>query len=118
MSWKVHCFENTLRLTKKCAKELFKAQEYSDEYGDSEGGDVWYSVGDVTCGEFAYFNPDHSEHIDWIQDSRLLEILLKHKVKGFVSFADFEGGGGNEIWRWEFDGQGNVKQLKGTINFE
>jgi len=114
--WSIALLENTIRITEECAKDLFKnAQEYEDE--------IWWSVEDVAyhavdedghAGQLC-FNPDHHEHMDYLWNEKVQEILKEHKVEGRVCFADVEGDSFGSFWGYQFDGQGNLENLKGKV---
>jgi len=108
MSWTIHLLKNTVRVTKKCSKELFKANlKNLCEY--------WYDADSVATDEgILNFDPDHAEHMDYLADSRITDILVKHKVEGDICFADLEGFETPAFWGYHFDEKG-MALLEGSI---
>lgn len=111
MSWSIGLTENTVKISSKCAKELFKAQD--------EDNKVWYSPEEVAYNGKVTFNSDHMEWMDWLANNNdLVEVLKKHKVKGDICFGSLEGDNDGEFWGYRFDGKGGVTKLKGKILYE
>jgi hypothetical protein len=81
--WSIACLENTLKISKKCAKDLCVAKketEYTyDEsvYRDESG--------------LIVFNSDDMEHQDYLCQEEILEVLKKHKVNGKVLWGSLDG---------------------------
>lgn len=112
MSWSIGIIENTVKVSQKCAKELFESQE--------EGTDIWYSQEEVTGtkGKLT-FNQDHMEWMDWLANNdTLVGVLKKHKVKGDICFGSVEGDNAGEFWGYRFDGNGGMIELKGTVVYQ
>lgn len=110
MSWSIALLENTVEVSAKIAEELVKAQSYKGEF--------WSNGFEVTYKGKLYFNPDHSEHMDFLTDEKLLEVLTKNKVEGRICFASLEGDNRGEFWGYEFDGKGAVHALVGSLVFQ
>lgn len=112
MSWSIGLVENTVEISSKCAKELFKAQEKS-------GAGIWHSLEEVTYKGKVTFNPDHMEWMDWLGNNEdLVEILKKNKVKGDICFGSLEGDNDGEFWGYRFDGKGGMIELKGQVVYK
>lgn len=111
MSWTVAVTQNTLIVTKKCAKELFKVQ--------GEDGDIWYHPDEVRDEDSCVtVNSDAQEHIDWLANNpKLVEVLKKHKVKGDICFGSVEGDNAGSFWGYRFDGLGGMKTLTGEVTY-
>lgn len=109
MGWQIGLTENTVKINKKIAKELFKAME-------DEG--IWYDEDEVMEDKKLYFNSDHMEHMDYMHNEAVQEILKKHKVEGKVCFLSSDGDNRGSFWGYEFDGQGNMFELKGKIQWD
>lgn len=106
--WHINLIENTVEVTKERAKDLFAAQKYAEE--------LWFEVDEVlTKNSKLRFNRDHMEHMDFVWYPHILAVLQKHKVKGRISFASYEGDNAGETWGYEFDGEGGVKKFRGRI---
>jgi hypothetical protein len=114
MSWTIHNIDNTVKIVKACAKDLFKV-------GNAEGAGpctIWYSLDEVSYKGKLSFDPDHREHMDYIWYFEILEVLKKHKVNGDITFADLEGGYGSQrFWGYRFL-NGEMTRLTGKVVFE
>lgn len=111
MSWSISELENTVKITPKVAKELFKLQE------DLAVDELWSDVDDVTYDGFLTFNGDHMEHMDFLWDENVQAVLRKNKVKGDICFGSLEGDNSGSFWGYRFDGKGGMKELEGTLNW-
>src|SRR5579872_1706754 len=113
MSWSIANIDNTVKITKKIASEVYKATEedgsYSEYFDDVDG---------VSYDGKLYFNPDHSEFMDFLGDERIQEVLKKAKVKGDVTFGSLDGDNFGLFWGYRFDGNGGMVKLKGKIQWE
>ncbi|MBI3632723.1 MAG: hypothetical protein HY226_00365 [Candidatus Vogelbacteria bacterium] len=106
--WSISETVNNVRITKKCARELFKAQDYEEE--------LWSSLEYVTSEGNLYFNPDHNEHMDYLgTHDNMTEILKRHKVKGDICFGSLEGDDEGSFWGYRFDGKGGMVKLSGEV---
>ena len=108
--WHIHNVVNAVEITKKCAKDLFNAQE------DASG--EWYDVDDVTHNGKLYFNEDRFEDMDYVWKEEYTKVLLKHKVKGDICFGSLEGDNAGQFWGYRFDGKGGIKELVGTLSYK
>lgn len=108
MGWTINEFENnTLKLTKKQAKELYAAQAYE--------GEVWdYPDSILDDGGYLFFNSDHMEHMDYLSNNDgIVAKLREFKIQGRVLFCSHEGDNAGEYWGHEFDGKGGYSPLVG-----
>lgn len=112
--WTIHLIKNEPIISDECAEELFEIQLYEGE----TYGELWDDLDDVVYDGILQFNPDHFEHMDFLQIDGMIKILCKHKVNGDICFADLEGSQTNSFWGYRFDGAGGVKKLKGKLIFE
>jgi len=113
MSWSIGEMVNTVRIPDACAKDLFAAQKYD--------GEKWDDPDYVTQDGLLYFNPDHSEWMDWLgsgDTDHLIAVLKKHKVRGDICFGSLEGDNAGSFWGYRFDGAGGMVPLKGIITWE
>jgi hypothetical protein len=111
MSWSISNIDNTVEISKKCAKDLFEAQRDDGE----DHGEFFWNPDDVTYEGKLRFNPDHDEHMDYVGDDRIQKVLKKHKVKGDITFGDLESSREGSFWGYRFDGKGGMKELKGKL---
>lgn len=109
MSWQIHCFENTVKISAKVAKAVYKA--------DEDEGEFFSDPSEVTYEDHLQFNPDHSEHQDYLSSCpKIVEVLKKAKVEGRIAFMDIEQAQHplGDYWAHEFDGKGGYRLLRGT----
>jgi hypothetical protein len=106
--WHIGLLENTVKIDKKIARELF---EKCKDIG-------WSRLEYVTNGEYLYFNEDHCEHMDYMQsDVNLITILKNHKVKGRIAFGSVEGDNSGCFWGYQFDGKGGCQSVNGSLQW-
>jgi hypothetical protein len=104
MSWAIHEITNeTTPVSAECETDL--NEFFSDE-------DMCL----VQSGKL-YFDPDHMEHMDWLADKEVQEILVKHNVTGFIGFGDLEGDNAGSFWGYRLE-QGQCREVSGTITWE
>ncbi len=113
--WSICVIENSLKLNEKTVDELFKINEKLADMAS----EIWYDKSDVTDSDGNIsFNLDHYEHMDFLSDNQeIVDVLKKNKVKGKVCFGCLDGDQFGQFWGYEFDGQGNMVTLTGTINW-
>lgn len=114
MSWRVSVLKNTLRVDVAALDELRSVDDvvidvYQDDYDFEER-----SVADKDGRTTLYFDEDHMEHIDWLWNDGVAEILTRHNAEGEVLFGQVEGDGGPRFWGYRFDRSG-MKKLHGEI---
>ena len=111
MSWTIHNIINTIKVTDKCSKELNKW------YCENVAYDTWDNDTPYLSAEgVIWFHEDDMEFMDSIEQySEIKEILCKHKARGMVGFADFEGDNKGKIWGYCFDGKGKMHNLTGKV---
>lgn len=114
--WSINLITNTVEITKECAEDLMAfetTQGYSwDKY---VFGDEAWPTENFGEGGYLFFDDDAYEHMDYVHESELQEVLLKHKVNGEITFLDPETG---NTWGYRFMNgiceniYGNVRDLK------
>lgn len=106
--WRIHNTVNTVKVSKKCAQELFRSVTRNTGF--------WNDVSEVTDRDgVLIFNEDHYEHMDFLWLEEIQKVLLKHKVKGDICFASLEGDNAGSFWGYRFDGKGGGVKLDGEI---
>ena len=108
--WSIEVIENTVEITKKCQKELWKAHKKSAD-------DFWEDEEDVIYEGKLGFNSDHMEHMDYMWNDYVQEVLKKNKAKGDICFGSLEGDDSGSFWGYRFDGKGGMTDLEGTIQW-
>lgn len=111
MSWSISSLDNAVKVSAKVAKEVFEA------CGGTDGG-VFYNIKEVSHGNKLYFNPDHSEWMDYLQGDhgdKVIAVLKENKVKGDITFGSLEGDNSGLYWGYRFDGKGGMVKLTGTV---
>lgn len=111
MSWSISELKNTVKVSVELAEKLYNAQKSNRAF-------IWEDEDEVLSGEYLYFNTDHQEHMDYLNNKFVIDLLTENKVEGVICFGSLEGDNEGEFWGYKFDGQGNVKKLKGKINWE
>ncbi len=107
MGWSISLLDNTVEISDKCAAELFeKCADICD----------WYDEEDVTYGGYLQFNMDHSEHMDYVRNKAVLQVLKKYKVDGIITFGSLEGDNSGSFWGYQFD-DGELTKLTGEVVF-
>ena len=68
MAWRIANIDNTVKVSAKVAKEIYKATMYErdNEEDDWEDNEYYHNVDDVTYKGKLSFNPEHMEHGDYI----------------------------------------------------
>lgn len=112
MSWNIRCVENTVKISKKCAKDVYKAQCYG---GPESPGAFFNSPDEVTEEGFLFFNSNYNEDQDFLNREEIVDVLKKHKCKGVVVFRDVEQSDNpyGDYWMHEFDGKGGYEYYTG-----
>jgi len=93
--WSINLEENTLKITKKCERDLAELQSESYPWAKSLGGDL-----SPTEEGYLVFDSDACEHMDYLHEKEIADILLKHKVNGHITFSDHENG--HRFWGYFF----------------
>ena len=124
MGWHIALIKNDVKVSKKLAKEIWKATTYVSDEVDSNGtkfddyNPYFDSEDSVTYGGFLNFNSDHMEHMDYLgNESKIVKILTKGKVSGEILFGSLDGDDNGEFWgyRWV---KGKFTKLKGEVVFK
>jgi len=100
MGWSIANLDNTVKISKSCMEDLKRFEE--------ELGIDFYSDDEL------YFNSDHMEHMDYLWNEEVLEVLKKHKVNGRVTFGSLEGDNAGSFWGYDFK-DGEVTHLEGEV---
>ncbi len=103
MGWSIGNIDNTVKITKACAKELLAA-----------ASDIWDDLDNVREGGCLTFNSDHSEHMDYLHRADVLAVLAKHRVNGDITFGSMEGDNAGCFWGYRFK-DGVMKTLTGEV---
>lgn len=105
MGWYINECVNTVEISEECAKDIHRTDPYR-----------WDSVNDVFwtnrdgCNVLNFVSDD-MEHMDFVSDPSVQQILKKHKVKGDICFASEDGDNAGDAWGYRFDGMGGMKLL-------
>lgn len=111
MSWQIAVIENTLKIDKKTAKQLFKLSHGSCD-------DIWWREQDVMDRNgYITFNSDHMEHMDFLRLKGYQAILEKNEVKGQVRFGSLDGDNFGKFWGYSFDGDKDMSLLEGELKW-
>jgi hypothetical protein len=119
MGWHINQIENTVKVPVAAALEILNNEDCEiagvlrDYDFDRSAEDFVDSLIDSN-GHFI-FDSDHMEHMDFVWQNEVLEVLKKFKVKGDIIFNSTDGDNRGKAWCYRFDGNGNVKVLKSTV---
>lgn len=75
---------------------------------------VWWENGDQVIDGKLIFNSDDMEHMDWLGDNKVRQLLAKNGAVGVVCFGSLEGDNANSFWGYSF-GNGKCTQLVGQV---
>ena len=111
MSWKIQLIENTVKIQKKCALQLFN-------FNKSIGYAIyaWEFLDEVLDQGYIYFSEEDNEHMDYLsQYEEIIKILCSNNVRGDICFCSHEGDNKGICWKHSFDGLGRYKRFEGKI---
>jgi hypothetical protein len=124
MSWHISNIKNEVVINVKIARDLFKSDAdicctWNDNGKLTDEDLLDYLVGyKGDDGKYRlYFSDDHMEHMDFVDDESIQNVLKKHKVKGDICFASLDGDNAGTAWGYRFDGKGGMVHLKGELVF-
>lgn len=120
MGWHINEVENTVVITKQLAQELFDSTDrwdFGDPVSESDIMDYGVAFTDDAGVLRLHFNDDDMEHMDFIEDKKVQNILKKHKVKGDICFSSNDGDNSGQSWGYRFDGKGGMVKLEGTLGW-
>jgi hypothetical protein len=109
MGWSISLLVNTVNVPEECAKELFESQDYE--------GERWYELEDVLDDGKLAFNSDHMEHMDYVGEEAIQDILRKYNVAGDICFGSLDGDNAGSFWGYRFDGSGGMIPLEGRLQW-
>lgn len=105
-------YKNTVKISKKCAKELFEAQKEQNFWMDEEDVVDYYGHLNMTSDNIAEI-----DCLDIFINESLLSILCKHKVSGEINAGyittDYEQ---DVFWGYVFN-KGIVTPLESELIF-
>lgn len=96
--------KNTLKITEECADDLYKL-----DIG------VFDDRSDVSYDGLLYFNQEHMEHMDYLWQANVQEVLSNHKASGVVMFGCLEDPD-KMFWGYDFE-NGEMTHLKGEVEW-
>jgi hypothetical protein len=106
--WSISVLDNNVKVSKKAARELSAIDSYR-----------WGSVKEVVDEKgILIFNSDHMEHMDFLHEDSVVEVLCKNKAKGRATFGSLDGDNCGQFWGYEFDGKGGMRRLRGSLTWE
>lgn len=102
MGWSINEVENTVRIPVEFAGKIFDAGQGEHFFGDREDaeGEVLEDIENGTG--LLRFEPDSMEHMDYLWDQDILNVLAEAKVNGRVVFTSTEGDNRNTWWSYTF----------------
>jgi len=109
MGWSIALISNDVEISSECAKDLWKAVQ--------KGDNPWYEEDEITWRGKLSFNSDHMEHMDYMWNPKIQEVLAKHKVNGDITFGSLDGDNRGQFWGYRFT-NGVLTKLTGKVVFE
>lgn len=109
MGWHIHLVLNTVKIDSEIALALYKCDAQVRFAWEQECSFPMLE-GIINNGKLV-FNYDHLEHMDYVWEPEVLEVLCKFKVQGDVCFTSHDGDNAGESWGYHFDGKGNQTDL-------
>ncbi|HYD02897.1 MAG TPA: hypothetical protein VEC16_01215 [Alphaproteobacteria bacterium] len=111
MGWSISDLVNNVKISDKCAKELYNTSKKNNS-------NLWDDPEYVTYDGKLAFNEDHQEHMDYIRNEKFVrDVLKKNKVKGDICFGSVEGDNKGSFWGYRFDGKGGMQTLGGKLEW-
>jgi hypothetical protein len=92
MGWQINLIKNTVKVPNDYADALYEAAEEHFPHGSDE----------VLNNGSLSFDYDSGEHMDYLHDDRVLEILKEAKVNGSIVFSSNEGDNRGTWWAYDF----------------
>lgn len=123
MSWNIGLISNTVTFSRKCAEALMAiAGDNGDSDNDWPDHEIlWNDIEELKIDDKnyqLYFDEDHGEHMDFLNErDDILDVLLKHKVNGDITFASVEGDNAGQCWGYRFK-DGVLTELVGEIVYK
>lgn len=93
--WSINLHYNSLKLTPTAIQKLFDSNP--DFYYDDISAVV-------DNDSYIYFEPDHMEHMDFLWDENVQNVICETKCDGVVIFGSAEGDNKGEFWGYRFVG--------------
>lgn len=110
MSWRTHVITNTVVVSNDVAKKLLTCGAEVTTY--------WEDVDDVVKNDHLVFIEDTMEHMDFLWEKEIQEVLKNARVEGDICFGRLEGDRAPRFWGYRFDGKGSMVELIGHISFK
>lgn len=111
VGWHINLEKNTVKITSAVALELYKCGAQVCFAWEDECNFPMLE-GIIYDGKLV-FNSDHMEHMDYVWEDAIQEVLKKHRVKGDICFSSNDGDNRGQKWGYRFDGEGGMVELKG-----
>jgi hypothetical protein len=101
-TWSIACIVNDLTITEECAADLY----------DLDDDRV-----DVDTNFRLVFSNDYHNHMDWLAEDDVRNVISKHHINGKVCFGSLQGDNFNTFWGYHFE-QGTCYLLHGDIEWK
>lgn len=115
MGWHINLVKNTVKIDSEIALALYNCEAC---VADCWKGECSFPMleGIIDGGKLV-FNDDHMEHMDYVEDTYVQEVLKRFRVAGDVCFSSNDGDNRGQKWGYRFDGEGGMTLLKGKDVF-
>jgi hypothetical protein len=109
MGWKINLDKNTVKITSEIALALYNCgADVCSAWAHECSFPMMPGLEGIIYGGKLVFNPDHLEHMDYLWDPKVQEVLMRFKVEGIVGFSSNQGDNKGQKWSYHFDGAGGL----------
>jgi hypothetical protein len=115
MGWHINLEKNTVKIDSQIALALYNSEAIATSAWQDECS--FPMLEGIINGGKLVFNSDHMEHMDYVDDECVQEVLKRFKVRGDICFSSNDGDNRGRKWGYRFDGEGGMVTLKGKAIF-
>src|ERR1700744_356709 len=102
MGWSIACLKNELTFDENCRDAIHNLNvvTWGEDYDVGYEGYLFTEEfeGKTSTKYNLYFDCDHMEHMDFLWNKDLQQVLSEHKVTGTVCFGSLEGDNAGSFW--------------------
>jgi hypothetical protein len=110
MGWHISLQINNVLISDECAADLLDQCPHIFKHYEDDDFDG------VRNEDVLWFNYDHMEHMDYMRDKKVLDVLAKHRVNGDICFSSADGDNSGSNWGYRFK-DGIMIPLKGVVTY-
>ena len=113
MGWNIKCVKNSVKINSQIATALYNCGAPVCFSWQEECAVDWPLLPAIIYDGELVFNPDHQEHMDYVWQKEVMQVLKDFKIKGDICFSSDEGDNKGQRWGYRFDGEGGMVELIG-----